>query len=480
MAPPTTTKKRNRSVQDTAWGLITLPTFVWLVVDTPQYHRLRDLRQTGLLHYVFPGATHNRLSHSLGTASLAYALLQRLAKNQPELSITISEIHTTVLAALCHDLGHGPCSHAFDHFMHIVAPAWCHEHQSVVMLRHIVDVNELAARLADAGVDVHMACEMILGSRDAAPPDWEWRGPPAGREFLFDVVSNALSGMDVDKWDYLRRDAIYLNIHGPPFVCDRLMEHCRVIKMPKGHHLAWPLSESSTVMNMFLARYDLHDRAYQQRPVRVIDRMAMQGLYMMRDFVVAPGVDGTPVTLAEAYRHPEVYAKTTDWVVDMAIRGTLADIPPAARALLQRIPRRKLWACAGQIALPAAYAVKQDDFAAELVALGAGTFVLDDIVVDLSHINCGKGRYDPMNKVIFFEEMEDKEGLFTVQCVDKATDYLRPAFFQRRKLRVFVKDERHNADVEEALRLWNGLPGNTGLAISKRPWRNSVSAHVPN
>lgn len=470
-------KKRNRSVQDTTWGLVTLPPFVWKVVDTMEFNRLRDLRQTGLLHYVFPGATHNRLSHSLGTAALAYALLQRLDKNQPELELTPSDIHTTVLAALCHDLGHGPCSHAFEHFMHIVDPSWCHEHQSVMMLKHIVAVNGLEAHLHAVGASVHMACEMILGSKDAAPPDWEWHGPQPNKEFLFDVVSNALSGMDVDKWDYLRRDAIYLNIHGPPFESDRLMEHCRVLRQPKGgSHLAWPLSESSTVMNMFLARYDLHDRAYQQRPVRVIDRMAMHGLYMMKDFVIGKAADGTPVKLADAHRHPEVYAKTTDWVLDMAIRGTLADIPDAALTLLQRIPKRQLWACVGQITLPAAYTVKTDEFAAELVALGGSAFSLDHFVVDLSHVNCGKGRYDPMNKVIFFEEMEDKDGQLSIQCVDKVIDYLRPAFFQRRKLRVFVKDVRHIGVVEDALALWNALPGNAALVISRRPWRSAVSS----
>ncbi len=432
-------KKRVRTVQDTAWGLTTFPAFVWAIIDTQEYNRLRDLRQTGMLHYVFPGSTHNRLSHSLGTASLAYALLQRLAKNQPELGITDAEIHTTVLAALCHDLGHGPCSHAFDHFMHMVDPAWCHEHQSVKMLQHIVAVNGLGAKLVEAGVDLHMACEMILGSKDAAPPDWEWHGPRAQREFLFDVVSNAMSGMDVDKWDYLRRDAIYLNIHGPPFVCDRLMEHCRVLRMQKGSHLAWPLSESSTVMNMFLARYDLHDRAYQQRPVRVIDRMAMQGLYMLKDYVIGKDVDGAPVTLAEAYKHPAVYVKTTDWIVDMAIRGALVDIPAPALSLLQRIPRRRLWVCAGQITLPAAYTVKEEDFSAELVGFGMGAFSGADIVVDLSHINCGKGRFDPMNKVIFFE------------------------------------DERHIEAVEEALCMWNSLPGNTNIVVTKRPWRTVVA-----
>src|SRR5690242_8608540 len=89
------------------------------VLRTPELQRLRKIRQLGLAHLVFPGAEHSRFLHCLGSAFLAVRFgrhLRELAANLfvSALSPDETEIRDLAVAALCHDLGHGPLSHAWE------------------------------------------------------------------------------------------------------------------------------------------------------------------------------------------------------------------------------------------------------------------------------------------------------------------------------------------------------------------------------
>jgi len=114
-------QKSNRTIYDPIHGHLEFDDYVWDIIDTPEFQRLRNLFQLGNCSYVFPGATHTRFEHSIGVAYLSNRLTNHLIKSSKEnKTFNFYDINSefnvscVTLAGLLHDLGHGPFSHLFD------------------------------------------------------------------------------------------------------------------------------------------------------------------------------------------------------------------------------------------------------------------------------------------------------------------------------------------------------------------------------
>lgn len=224
---------------DPIHGNITMGGICLRIIDTHEFQRLRDLKQLGTCDYVYSGATHTRFVHSIGVAYYAEKFVQTLQQNQPMLQITDKDILCVKIAGLCHDLGHGPFSHVFDGVfmtrMHPDGKKSRHEDWSINIFNYLLQKNNIV--LEDYGLtsqDKLFIEEIIRGTDEK-----DRQGRSYDKFYLYDIVNNGRSGLDVDKLDYFQRDIRYTNVNTNYNNFQRLLEFGRVLHaepiVPKQH-----------------------------------------------------------------------------------------------------------------------------------------------------------------------------------------------------------------------------------------------------
>ncbi|MFN7324948.1 MAG: HD domain-containing protein [Chitinophagales bacterium] len=189
---------RHKIFNDPVYGFISVPKGLLLqLIDHPYFQRLRRIRQTGLAHYVYPGALHTRFHHALGALHLMQQAIEVLRSKGVE--ITEGEAEAVCCAILLHDIGHGPYSHALEHAIIDLH----HEELSVWFMEALN--QELEGRLELAIT--------IFSNRYHKP-------------FLHQLVSGQL---DMDRMDYLNRDSFFTG------VSEGVIGYDRIIKMLAVH-----------------------------------------------------------------------------------------------------------------------------------------------------------------------------------------------------------------------------------------------------
>lgn len=179
-------------IRDPLHNLIEFPvgefdSTLWNVIQTPPFQRLRRIKQLGFSDLVYPGATHSRFAHSLGVFHTARQLMGVIQGSERE-SFQNSRADRALAAALVHDIGHGPFSHAFETFGKRYKLKMAeHENVSDMIIRssEVTDaLNKMGSGFADDVADiVKNGAEDVYGA----------------------VVS---SQFDADRLDYMRRDRL--------------------------------------------------------------------------------------------------------------------------------------------------------------------------------------------------------------------------------------------------------------------------------
>ncbi|KAJ8302865.1 hypothetical protein KUTeg_019261 [Tegillarca granosa] len=254
------------------------------IIDTPQFQRLRFLKQLGACYFVYPGAAHNRFEHCLGVCYLAGQLARALQRRQPELKITEKDILCVEIAGLCHDLGHGPFSHLFDgKFIPVIRPDsdWKHEEASVKMFDYLLEDNGLVNEFQKYGLtetDRTFIKEQIVG-------------PVSERNaeitVIENIVANKRNGIDVDKWDYFARDCHMLGIRNN-FDHTRFMKFARVLEIEGDLQICSRDKEVGNLYDMFHTRMTLHRRAYQHQVNNIIETMITEALMKADNYIRIP------------------------------------------------------------------------------------------------------------------------------------------------------------------------------------------------
>src|SRR3989442_1094092 len=228
-------------VRDPLWDNIRLDPEALAVVDTPAVQRLRYVRQLGHAFLVYPGATHSRFEHALGAYHLARRALSQL-EAAGDLRLDPADRVRLKLAALLHDIGHYPFSHSLEE-------AGLPHHEELAA-RHLAD-GELAQRLVELGIPAQRLLPLIQSR---------------AREPLAGLVSGSL---DVDKLDYLSRDAWMCGVPYGVIDVDRLLTSLTLAPDTDGRAtLALTEKGLAPLESLLFAKYQMYRTVYWHHAVR--------------------------------------------------------------------------------------------------------------------------------------------------------------------------------------------------------------------
>ncbi|NND71738.1 MAG: HD domain-containing protein [Rhodothermales bacterium] len=262
---------QSRIFSDPVHGFISVDGSLLLsLIQQPEVQRLRRIRQLGVGYLVFPGAEHSRFGHALGAMALMDDALQSLRKQG--VSITDEEHEAARIAALMHDIGHGPFSHTLENDL---ISEFQHEDMSRVLL---VEINNRF----DGALD--LAIEIFDGSYPSP--------------VFHQLVSSQL---DMDRLDYLRRDSYYTGVMEGVVGVDRIIKMMRLFVNNDGSGtLAFDQKATYTIENFLQARRFMYWQVYLHRGVIAGDHVLKSILRRAR-FLHANGRLDVPASPALSY-----------------------------------------------------------------------------------------------------------------------------------------------------------------------------------
>ena len=162
------------------------------LINSREFQRLRRIKQLGVSELVFPGANHSRFAHSIGVMQTARMFLERIGRLVGD-ELTDDHRMIVLAAALIHDVGHGPFSHAFE-----AITGENHEARTLQIIRD--DSTDIHQRLRAVDSEFPERVAMFF-DEEIGEDDWPETSIPA---YLTQVVSSQL---DADRFDYLLRDS---------------------------------------------------------------------------------------------------------------------------------------------------------------------------------------------------------------------------------------------------------------------------------
>ena len=204
-------------IRDPVHGSIHYSNAEVAVLDTPEYQRLRSIKQLGFSEFSFPGATHNRYLHSIGVGHLAILAFDSIFGAYPfsKNSVKLRLRQTCRLAALLHDVGHGPLSHAIEEVMPQLSKLdikiyndrsdrqATHEDYTIKYVMESSIAETIKAKFPDID-PYHVACLI-----DQSLPDKDDCFKDQGVDFRPVLSQLVSSELDVDRMDYLERDSYF-------------------------------------------------------------------------------------------------------------------------------------------------------------------------------------------------------------------------------------------------------------------------------
>lgn len=244
-------------INDPVFGFLNIPDgVIYHVLQHPYLQRLSRIRQLGLSFFVYPGAMHTRLLHSLGAMHLMQEAINVL--RQKGITISDAEVQAAMLAILLHDVGHGPFSHVMEHTL---VDGITHEEISLMMMQQIKK-DMLQDQLPAYAEALDLAIKIF---KDEYP-----------KHFLHQLISSQL---DVDRLDYLCRDSFFCGVTEGSVASARILKMINVVD----NHLVVEAKGIYSVEKFLVARRLMYWQVYlhhtsvaaEQLLIKILQRAKM-------------------------------------------------------------------------------------------------------------------------------------------------------------------------------------------------------------
>jgi uncharacterized protein len=291
-------------IKDPVHGYIYVTESEKTMIDSYPMQRLRRLRQLAGSEYVYPGANHTRFEHCIGVMYLAGKTLEN-----PHICQLVSEEEADVarLAALMHDLGHGPFSHVFEH---LLVKELDKTHEDITSW--LIEKSEIGDKLRRMGYDPSEVASLAVGKLHKP-----------GKAFLDQVISSAV---DVDKQDFIVRDSYHTGAEYGFIDVFRLIHALDVL----GENLAVELGALSALESFIIARIESFKSIYFHRVGRAAQIMLATAMEKANEEL---GLT--------AFKSPEEYLAMDDYTVWAAAKKC-----KKSKKIIEDLEQRRMLKCA--------------------------------------------------------------------------------------------------------------------------------------
>ncbi|MAJ44458.1 MAG: hypothetical protein CMF96_06915 [Candidatus Marinimicrobia bacterium] len=444
---------------DNIHGFIPCSDLAVKFIDNPCFQRLRNLYQLGTTNYVFLGAIHTRFEHSIGTYYLAGRILKCINERtnedlMHEYLFEIKELHNYFkrknikkfflddmicelikISALYHDVGHGPFSHVFDD---IFIPSVSkednimniHEYRSCYILEHVIKhtCSDLYQFIKD---DEIQFMKNIINPTDNH------------KSFIYQIVSNNKNGIDVDKFDYIKRDARSVGLHYG-YDCSRLVDDVYIIN----NSICYPKQSYMDIVNLFETRYRLHKTIYSHKTVISIQ-------FMINDIMIL--LDPI-LKLSDSINDIKLFTEIDDrtimcypnFLLNHINKNIIIDNVINAKNIMDRINNRKLYKFIDTIVSKKKINVTWKNF----------NEIDNEILKEDIHIHIGKigfysgNKSNPLQNISFYNtkniKKKSKENKsFTIK--NNEISIILPEYQQEYILMIYSTNNNKKKNIENAL-----------------------------
>ncbi|KAI3966617.1 hypothetical protein MKW92_028075 [Papaver armeniacum] len=432
-----------RKYEDVIHGNISVDPLAMRFVNTYEFQRLNTIKQLGVAYFVFDtdDAKHSRFDHSLGVYWLASNAVNKLKANQGlELGIEGFDIQTVKLAGLLHDVGHGPYSHVFEQeFLPLLTNVKIRSHKemSVKLVDYIIDKHNIDI---DPGTIKRVKDIIVSGVNTVQKSGLE-------KKFLYDIVANRRTGIDVDMLDYIARDdrAVPRDdcavpretvAYRPPcsFGFERLIQTMRVI----GDETCYSVNDYPIIKDLFATRANIHRELYTEARVKAAELMFV-------DVMLDAGRWGDICNLVDYLDDPEKYCQLRGTLLEHIVNRPYKNVMMLdARRLIYRLESKRFYQLCNEYVVPNDRVDHFKVTAQDIVCSQIGGELLkeQDVAVSNVKIDFSRGEEKPLESVKFFQDCGSNWKFPLNERL--------PGYSDDTIVRVYAKQDQHAAAISQA------------------------------